>query len=108
MSDAWLIALAGVFSVAMIAVSWWLGVIESEIDQGSLIVTSSPSGAEVSVNGEFRGITPYSAHFTEGMHQLVIEHPKFKKIERHVQVQGNRLLNLDLKLIPSDSVKPLE
>ncbi len=108
MSDAWLIALAGVFSLAMIGVSLWLGVIESEIEEGSLIVTSSPSGAEVSVDGEFRGITPYSAHFKEGMHQLVIQHPKFEKIERHVQVEGNRLLNLDLKLIPLEPVKRLE
>jgi hypothetical protein len=108
MSDAWLIALAGIFSVAMIGVSWWLGVTESEITQGSLIVTSSPSGAEVRVDGEFRGITPYSAHFKEGIHQLVIEHPQFKKIERHVKVQGNQLLNLDLKLMPAESPKALE
>ena len=55
------------------------GVVESEIEQGSLIVTSSPSGAEVSVDGEFRGITPYW-HTLRGMHQLVIEHPEFEKI----------------------------
>ena len=108
MSDAWLIALAGIFSLLMIGLSWWLGVTESKIDQGSLIITSSPSGAEVSVDGEFRGITPYSAHFKEGMHQLVIQHPKFKKIERHVQVEGNQLLNLDLTLTPNDALPSLE
>jgi serine/threonine protein kinase len=101
MSDGWLIALAGIFSVAMIAMSWWLGVDEAKMTQGSLIITSSPTGAEVIVDGEFRGITPYSANFKEGMHELVVEHPAFESAKRHVQVQGNDLINLDLKLIPS-------
>jgi len=65
-----------------------------------LIITSSPAGAEVSVDGEFRGVTPYSANFKEGFHQLVVKHPAFEKIERHVQVHGNDLVNLDLKLTP--------
>lgn len=101
MSDGWLIALAGIFSVAMIGMSWWLGIDESKMTQGSLIITSSPTGAEVIVDGEFRGITPYSANFKEGMHELVVEHPAFESTKRHVQVQGNDLINLDLKLIPS-------
>ena len=64
-------------------------------------IQSSPPGAEVRVDGEFRGITPYSAHFAEGLHELVIEHPSFQRVERHVNVEGNELLNLDLKLVPS-------
>ena len=101
LSDAWLIALAGIFSVTMIGMSWWLGADEAKMSQGSLIITSSPTGAEVIVDGEFRGITPYSANFKEGLHELVIEHPAFESAKRHVQVQGNDLINLDLKLTPS-------
>ena len=71
------------------------------MNQGSLIITSSPTGAEVIVDGEFRGITPYSAHFKEGMHELVVEHPAFESAKRHVKVEGNDLINLNLQLIPS-------
>lgn len=96
--DAWLIGLAGVFAFAMLGLSFWFGFDEPQLDEGSLVVTTSPTGAEVSVNGEFRGVTPYSSKFPEGLHELVVEHPTFVRVEQVVQVNGNDLVNLNLKL----------
>ena len=64
----------------------------------SVIVKSTPDGAEISVDDKFLGTTPSTVQLTPGEHKIVIMKPGFKPWERTMTINPNGSVNLDVSL----------
>jgi len=61
-------------------------------------VTSTPPGAEITVNGEFVGNTPSELHLVPGMHDVTISKPGTKSWQRTVRItEGSITIHADLE-----------
>lgn len=64
----------------------------------SVIVRSSPDGAEITVDDKFLGTTPSTVQLTPGEHKIVIIKVGFKPWERTMTINPNGSVNLDVSL----------
>ncbi|HMG75418.1 MAG TPA: PEGA domain-containing protein [Pyrinomonadaceae bacterium] len=64
----------------------------------SIIVKSTPDGAEISVDDKFLGTTPSTVQLTPGEHKIVIMKAGFKPWERTMTINPNGSVNLDVSL----------
>lgn len=71
-----------------------------EARQGTLAVTSSPSGAEVYVEGVLRGRTPLSLSLPEGRYAVELKAPGYEPYRATVQVRRGETTRLDVRLNP--------
>ncbi|MBW6394585.1 PEGA domain-containing protein [Thermus sp. SYSU G05001] len=71
-----------------------------EARQGTLAVTSSPSGAEVYVNGALRGRTPLRLVLEEGTYQVELKAPGYEPYRATVRVERGRETRVSATLRP--------
>jgi PEGA domain len=64
----------------------------------SVIVQSTPLGAEITVDEKFLGTTPSTVQLTPGEHKIVIMKTGFKSWERTMTISPNGSVNLDVSL----------
>jgi len=64
----------------------------------SVIVKSTPSGAEITVDDKFLGTTPSTVQLTPGEHKIVILKAGFRSWERTMTISPNGSVNLDVSL----------
>ena len=65
---------------------------------GKLEVTSKPAKAQVLLDGNVVGATPYSTELEEGKYTLRLEHPGFTPQEQPVVVTSGETASVDLQL----------
>jgi len=64
----------------------------------SVHITSSPSGAEIEIDGAFVGNTPSKVELDRGEHDVTISKSGFKKYNRKVRLSGGEItLNAELE-----------
>lgn len=64
----------------------------------SVIVQSTPAGADINVDDKFLGTTPSTIQLTPGEHKIVIVKAGFKPWERTITISPNGSVNLDASL----------
>jgi hypothetical protein len=64
----------------------------------SVIVKSTPDGAEITVDDKFLGTTPSTVQLTPGEHKIIIMKTGFKSWERTMTINPNGTVNLDVSL----------
>jgi hypothetical protein len=64
----------------------------------SVIVRSTPEGAEIMVDDKFLGTTPSTVQLTPGEHKIVIMKSGFKSWERTITINPGGSVNLDVSL----------
>src|SRR6266550_1130083 len=64
----------------------------------SIIVKSTPDGAEISVDDKFLGTTPSTVQLTPGEHKIVIKKVSFKSWERTINITAGGAINLEATL----------
>jgi len=64
----------------------------------SVIVKSTPDGAEIMVDDKFLGTTPSTVQLTPGEHKIVILKAGFRSWERTMTISPNGSVNLDVSL----------
>ena len=64
----------------------------------SVIVKSTPDGAEITVDDKFMGTTPSTVQLTPGEHKIIIMKTGFKSWERTMTINPNGSVNLDVSL----------
>ena len=64
----------------------------------SVIVKSTPDGAEITVDNKFLGTTPSTIQLTPGEHKIVILKAGFRSWERTMTISPNGSVNLDVSL----------
>ena len=64
----------------------------------SVIVKSTPDGAEITVDDKFLGTTPSAVQLTPGEHKIVILKAGFRSWERTMTISPNGSVNLDVSL----------
>ncbi len=75
--------------------------VELVVADGTVDVSSSPAGAHVSVDGEFRGITPVSVDLSPLVdHRVELFLEGYRKAVRIVQMEPEGRSSLDLELVP--------
>lgn len=73
------------------------------ISTAKLQVESTPSGADIEVDGSFVGNTPSELQVAEGDHMVVIRKPGFKKWERKLKSVGGSSVHLGAELEKVDT-----
>ena len=64
----------------------------------SVIVKSTPDGAEITVDDKFLGTTPSTVQLIPGEHKIIIMKAGFKSWERTMTINPNGSVNLDISL----------
>jgi PEGA domain len=73
---------------------------QDQKSSAQLEITSTPSGAEVEIDGNFVGSTPSSVGITAGQHEIVVKKKGFDTWEKKVSVStGN--INVNAELSPN-------
>lgn len=74
-------------------------------EAGSLSIVSSPGGADVQVDGEYRGRTPLTiSGLTPGRHQVTLDLPGYIRHTTSVEIQNGVMTYLDPALTRSASI----
>jgi tetratricopeptide (TPR) repeat protein len=71
-----------------------------------ILVYSEPSGAEVLVDGQSRGRTPFSIVLPHGTHVVSLVKAGYETVTREVALAPDRSLQLDLVLVKGPSAPP--
>lgn len=71
-----------------------------------ILVYSEPSGAEVLVDGQSRGRTPFSIVLPHGTHVVSLVKAGYETVTREVALAPDRSLQLDLALVKGPSAPP--
>ena len=71
-----------------------------------ILVYSEPSGAEVLVDGQTRGRTPFSIVLPHGTHVVSLVKAGYETVTREVALAPDRSLQLDLALVKGPSMPP--
>lgn len=69
-------------------------------------VASEPAGAQVHLDGQPRGQTPWSAPVEVGPHELELTLPGYLTLKRALEVRAGEPLQLQLVLAPAPAVAP--
>ncbi|HVN72377.1 MAG TPA: serine/threonine-protein kinase [Desulfomonilia bacterium] len=73
-----------------------------EVPMGSLMVESTPQGAQLFVDGGFKGKTPLSLKVPLGGHEVRLSMPAYYEWEAQVQVDKQSNQPLKVELVPVD------
>jgi hypothetical protein len=74
---------------------------------GSMDITSTPSGASVTLNDKFRGQTPLTiSDLTPGTYPLVLTHYGYNETSTSVIVQAGRVSEVSAVLAPRSDIPP--
>jgi len=73
-----------------------------------LAVGSKPEGADISVDGKYKGSTPSSLRVAAGDHSVAVEKPGFKKWQRTVSIDAGSNIRLDMTLEPDQSTNSVQ
>lgn len=65
---------------------------------GTVAVTSSPLGANISIDGKDYGQTPRNIDVVIGHHQVVLTQADYKQEQRTIDVRENQTINVDMAL----------
>lgn len=82
-----------------------VGTTEVHIDlqrYGDLRVESDPAGAEIYIDGTFRGRTPGEFRLAEGVHDIVLQRVNNKPYQKEVEITAGHPMDLVATLIPEN------
>ena len=68
-----------------------------------LQIDSTPSGADIELDGSYVGSTPSDIHVTEGDHMVLVRKPGFKNWERKLKSTGGNSVHLSAELEKADN-----
>lgn len=74
----------------------------------TLAVRSTPEGADITVDGKFKGSTPSSLRVEAGDHSVYVEKPGFRKWQRTVSIDAGSNIRLDMTLEPDQSTNTVQ
>jgi len=72
----------------------------AEVREGTLVVDSSPSGAEVYVDGRLQGRTPLRMSLEAGRHEVRVAAPGYGEYRAQVEVRPGESVRLTVELVP--------
>ena len=75
-----------------------LGIRLQQSGATTLFVYSLPAGASVSIDGQLKGVTPFSADLSPGSHLVTVELSGYATISRSVEAAAGKQVELDLTL----------
>ena len=79
---------------------------EKNPDTGDLQVSSTPSGASVYLNGDFRGVTPQDDHLdvvnlAPGSYTVTLTRSRYQDYTTTVAIQAGKLVQMNAALQPA-------
>lgn len=72
--------------------------------RGIVEIESQPAGAQVVLDGQKRGVTPYQRALLAGSHELLLGLSGYADHQQTLQVQGGQTLRIDVPLAPGVSL----
>ena len=77
-------------------------------ESATLAVGSTPEGADITVDGKYKGSTPSSLRVEAGDHSVSIDKPGFKNWQHTVSVDAGSSIRLDMTLEPGQSTNSVQ
>lgn len=82
--------------------------VKARSSSGAIKVTSEPSGAAVSLDGEIQGYTPILVEATAGKHTLELRRDGHRSVRRYVRVKPRRIHQEHFSLDPQPGARPAQ
>jgi len=73
-------------------------VLPQQVEKVKCNFTSTPSGAEITVDGKYVGSTPSEIPLTTGTHVVVLSMPGFAEWKRELTVEAGSVVNVTASL----------
>lgn len=67
-------------------------------EPSTVVVKSTPDGADITVDGKYVGSTPSTLRLAPGDHTVVIERPGYRQWQRTMSVKPGGIITIDAKL----------
>jgi hypothetical protein len=68
-------------------------------EPSTVVVKSTPDGADITVDGKFVGSTPSTLQLAPGDHAIVIEKPNYRQWQRTMSVNSGGIITVDAQLV---------
>ncbi len=81
---------------------------ELEALPSSLAVVTDPAGAEVSVDGDLAGTTPFTGNIKDGSHQVEVALMGYDTVTTNLTLQPNESARMDFSLVKNSGVLVLD
>ncbi|MCD5415558.1 DUF4384 domain-containing protein, partial [Candidatus Bipolaricaulota bacterium] len=96
------VQILGIIPEPLWAVDWtsYEVVVGTPPPHGALTITSTPSGAWITINGSFVGITPRTIHLRQGFHQIGLSKSGYRDWSRNFFIIGGRTRTIRAMLAP--------
>jgi hypothetical protein len=72
----------------------------ASVGKGTLVVTTSPSGARIALDGRPRGVTPWQGPSVSGQREVLIEKDGYLPLRKSVTVSAGQSVTLPIELSP--------
>lgn len=77
-------------------------ILPTPVASGEVVFGTTPSGAEILINGEPVGISPVSIDLPAGSHELVVSKKGYHALEATIDVPSGEKIPINLKLLEED------
>jgi hypothetical protein len=68
------------------------------VEPSTVVIKSTPAGADITVDGKYVGSTPSTVRLAPGDHSIAVEKPTFKAWQRTVTVSSGGIVTIDANL----------
>ncbi len=72
--------------------------------RGRVIILSTPPGADVTIDGKIKGVTPFETDLPFGTHQVLLTHPEFEAWEEEIHIRDEGPYEITASLGTSQAV----
>lgn len=73
-------------------------VVTQEVELSTVIVKSTPDGADITIDGKYRGSTPSTVQLAPGDHAITVEKSGFKNWQRTMTASSGSIVTVDATL----------
>lgn len=74
----------------------------SEVRRGQVVFATTPSGADIKINGDLMGVSPVSIDLPAGSHELLVSKKGYHALEATIDVPSGEKVPIHLKLLEED------
>lgn len=73
-----------------------------EVRRGQVVFATTPSGADILINGNLMGVSPVSIDLPAGAHELLVSKKGYHALEATIDVPSGEKIPINLKLLEED------
>ncbi|MFQ5542727.1 MAG: serine/threonine protein kinase [Nitrospiria bacterium] len=72
------------------------------VSEGLIVLSTMPSGADILINGDLKGVSPLSLRLPPGAHDLIVSKEGYYSLEATLDSPSGKEVPIKLRLMPED------